>query len=127
MCWITKVGEGKRERKEDNKEMMSTTSQTSVNHSLFEEQDQISTQMGFNIPFPSNQAFPPLGCHQSLKSISAVVVPSLSSEPASSAANFAETLFSTAAQRPREDLTSSLVGGGGGQLLSLNRSRLNPW
>lgn len=104
---------------------MSTTSQTSLNHSLFEEQDQIPTQMGFNIPFPSNQAFPPLGCHQSLKSISAVV-PSLSSEPASSAPNFAETLFSTAVQRPREDLTSSLVGGGG-QLLSLNRSRVNPW
>ena len=104
---------------------MSTTSQTSVNHSLFEEQDQIPTQMGFNIPFPSNQAFPPLGCHQSLKSISAVV-PSLSSEPASSAPNFAETLFSTAVQRQREDLTSSLVGGGG-QLLSLNRSRVNPW
>ncbi|XP_027901924.1 probable WRKY transcription factor 13 isoform X2 [Vigna unguiculata] len=78
--------------------MMSTTSQTSVNHSLFEEQDQIPTQMGFNIPFPSTQAFAPL-----------------------------ETLFSTAVQRPRQDLTSSLVGGGGGQLLSLNRSRLNPW
>ncbi|XP_017407181.1 probable WRKY transcription factor 13 isoform X2 [Vigna angularis] len=79
--------------------MMSTTSQTSVNHSLFEEQDQIPTQMEFNIPFPSTQAFPPL-----------------------------ETLFSTAVQRQREDLTSSLIGGGGGgQLLSLNRSRLNPW
>jgi len=114
------------DKQEHNKEMMSTTSQTSVNHSLFEEQDQIPTQMGFNIPFPSTQAFAPLGCHQSLKSISAMV-PSLSSEPASSAANFAETLFSTAVQRPRQDLTSSLVGGGGGQLLSLNRSRLNPW
>ncbi|CAJ1974607.1 unnamed protein product [Sphenostylis stenocarpa] len=105
--------------------MMSTTSQTSVNHSLFDEQDQIPTQMGFTNPFPPNQAFPPLGCHQSLKSISAIV-PSLSSEPASSAANFAETLFSTAVQRPREDLTSSLVGGGG-EHLSLNRSRVNPW
>ncbi|WVZ20105.1 hypothetical protein V8G54_007427 [Vigna mungo] len=109
--------------------MMSTTSQTSVNHSLFEEQDQIPTQMEFNIPFPSTQAFPPLGCHQSLKSISALL-PSLSSEPASSSANFAETLFSTSVQRQREDLTSTLIGGGGGgggQLLSLNRSRLNPW
>ncbi|TKY73889.1 WRKY transcription factor 13 [Spatholobus suberectus] len=102
------------------------SSQTNVNHSLFEEQDQIPTQMGF-IPFPPNQAFPPLGCHQSLKPISAMV-PSLSSETAASAANFAETLLSTALQRPREDLTSSLGGGGGGgQLLSLNRSRVNSW
>ncbi|XP_020213068.1 probable WRKY transcription factor 13 isoform X2 [Cajanus cajan] len=104
--------------------MMSTTSQTNVNQSLFEEQDQISTQMGF-IPFPPNQTFPPLGCHQSLKPIGAIV-PSLSSETASSAANFAETLLSTAIQRPREDLTSSF-GGGEGQLLSLNRSRVNSW
>lgn len=105
--------------------MMSTTSQTNVNHSLFEEQDQIPTQMGlFNIPFPPNQTYPPLGCQTgTLKSISAIA-PSLSS-----AANFSETLLSTAVnQRPREeDLTSSLVGGGGGQLLSLSRSRVNSW
>lgn len=100
---------------------MSTTSQTNINDSLFEEQDQIPTQMGF-IPFPPNQTFPLLGCHQSLKPISAIV-PSLSSESASSAANFAETLLS----RPRQDLTSGLVGEGGGQLLSLNRSRVNSW
>ncbi|KAG4389737.1 hypothetical protein GLYMA_06G147500v4 [Glycine max] len=103
--------------------MMSTTN---VNHSLFEEQDQIPTQMGlFNIiPFPPNQTYPPLGCQTvTLKSISAIA-PSLSS-----AANFSETLLSTAVnQRPREeDLTSSLVGGGGGQLLSLSRSRVNSW
>lgn len=80
------------------------------------------------MPFPSTQAFPPLACHQSLKSITALL-PSLSSQPASSSANFPETLFSTSVQRQREDLTSSLIGGGGGggQLLSLNRSRLNPW
>ncbi|XP_027338899.1 probable WRKY transcription factor 13 [Abrus precatorius] len=109
--------------------MMSTTSQTIVNHSLFEEQDPNPTQMGF-IPFPPNLTFPLLGCHQSLKTISAIA-PSLSSEAAASTANFAETLFSTAVQRPREDLTSSLGGGGGGvgggQLFSMNRSRVNSW
>lgn len=103
--------------------MMSTTSQTNVNHSLFEEQDQIPTQMGlFNIPFPPNQTYPPLGCQTgTLKSISAIA-PSLSS-----ATSFSETLLSTAVQRPREDLTSNLLAGGGGQLLSLNRSRVNSW
>ncbi|XP_028229737.1 probable WRKY transcription factor 13 isoform X3 [Glycine soja] len=103
--------------------MMSTTSQTNVNHSLFEEQDQIPTQMGlFNIPFPPNQTYPPLGCQTgTLKSISAIA-PSLSS-----ATSFSETLLSTAVQRPREDLTSNLLAGGGGQLLSLSRSRVNSW
>nr|QFI57476.1 WRKY83 [Glycyrrhiza glabra] len=85
----------------------------------FEEQDQIPTQMEF-IPFPPMA----MGFHQSLKAISAIT-PSLSSE----AIDFAETLLATAVQKPREDLTSSLVGaGGGGQQFSLNRSRvINPW
>ncbi|XP_061375528.1 probable WRKY transcription factor 12 isoform X2 [Gastrolobium bilobum] len=87
---------------------MSTTSQTIVNHSLFEDQDQIPTQMGF-IPFSANLTFPSLGCHPSLKSIS-VIAPSLSSEAANSTANFAETLLATSVQKP-QDLTSIFGGG----------------
>ncbi|XP_028231004.1 probable WRKY transcription factor 13 [Glycine soja] len=75
---------------------MSTTSHSIVHHSLFEEQDQMPTQIGF-FPFPTNLTFPPLGCHQSsLK----------------------------AAQKSREDLTSSFRGA---QFLSLHRLSVNPW
>ena len=106
---------------------MSTTSQT-INQSLFEEQDQIPTQMGF-VPFPTNLTFPSLGCPQSLKAFGAIA-PSLSSE-AVSTAHLVETLLATTSQKPREDLTSSLGGGGGGggggRLLSLNRSSANSW
>lgn len=102
---------------------MSTTS--IVNHSLFEEQDQIPTQMGFH-PFPPNLTLPPFGCQQSLKAFSALAPSSLSSVAASSA-NLEGTLpATTTVQKPREDLTS-IFGGGGGQLLSLNRSSVNSW
>lgn len=106
---------------------MSTTNIVN-HHSLFdqEEDHEIPMQMGFNIPFPPNMTLPPLdNCHhQSLKGISAITPSSLSPE----AANFAETLLATAVQKPREfedHLTSSF--GGGGQLLSLNRSKVNSW
>ncbi|AES72754.1 putative transcription factor WRKY family [Medicago truncatula] len=82
---------------------MSTTNIVN-HHSLFDqEQDhEIPMQMGFNIPFPPNMTLPPLdNCHhQSLKAV----------------------------QKTREfddHLTSSF--GGGGQLLSLNRSKVNSW
>ncbi|XP_061344941.1 probable WRKY transcription factor 13 [Gastrolobium bilobum] len=99
---------------------MSTTSL--VNHSLFEEQDQMPMQMGF-LPFPSNLTLPPLVCHnQSLKAFSSIA-PSLASE-ADSASNLTETLFATSAQKSREDFSSSF---GGAQFLSLHRSSVNPW
>ena len=103
---------------------MSTTSEAIVNHSLFEENqdDQMHTQMGF-LPFPANLNLP-FGCHQSLKAFSAITSPSLASEAASAATNLAETLLVSAAQKQREDLTSFL---GAAQLLSLERSRANPW
>ncbi|XP_057417160.1 probable WRKY transcription factor 13 [Lotus japonicus] len=100
---------------------MSTRSQTIVNHSVFEEQDQIHPQMGF-IPFPANMAFPP---YQSLKTLNEIA-PSLSSEAASTS-SFAETLLTTSVQKPREDLITSTLGGGGDNLLSLNRSRVDSW
>ncbi|KAJ1429748.1 WRKY domain [Sesbania bispinosa] len=86
-----------------------------MSQNVFEEED----QMGF-IPFPANLTFP-------RSSISAIAPSSLSSEPPASTTNFAETLLSTTAlQKPQQDLTSTF--GGGGQLLSLNRSRsVNSW
>nr|ACU14983.1 unknown [Glycine max] len=104
---------------------MSTTSHPIVHHSLFDEQDQIPTQMGF-FSFPTNLTFPPLGCHQSsLKAFSSIAPSSLAISQQDSASNLtAETLFSTTAQKSREDLTSSF---GGGQFLSLHRSSVNPW
>ncbi|XP_027366972.1 probable WRKY transcription factor 13 isoform X2 [Abrus precatorius] len=104
---------------------MSTTSQTIVHHSLFEEQDQnMTTQMGF-FPFPTNISFPPLGCHQSsLKTFSSIAPSSLAISQTDSASNLSETLFSTTPQKSRADLTSSF---GGAQFLSLHRSSINPW
>ncbi|TKY60368.1 WRKY transcription factor 13 [Spatholobus suberectus] len=103
---------------------MSTTSHTLVHHSLFEEQDQMPTQMGF-FPFPTNLTFPPLGCHQSsLKAFSSITPSSLAISQQDSTSNLTETLFSTTAQKSREDLTSSF---GGAQFLSLHRSSVNPW
>jgi len=99
---------------------MSTTSHTIAHHSLFEEQDQISTQMGF-FPFPTNLTLPPLGCHQSsLKAFSSITPSSLAISQQDSPSNLTETLF----QKSREDLTSSF---GGAQFLSLHRSSVNPW
>ncbi|XP_068470499.1 probable WRKY transcription factor 13 isoform X2 [Phaseolus vulgaris] len=99
---------------------MSTTSHTIAHHSLFEEQDQIPTQMGF-FPFPTNLTLPPLGCHQSsLKAFSSITPSSLAISQQDSTSNLTETLF----QKSREDLTS---GFGGAQFLSLHRSSVNPW
>ncbi|KAG5041236.1 hypothetical protein JHK85_013712 [Glycine max] len=105
---------------------MSTTSHSIVHHSLFEEQDQMPTQIGF-FPFPTNLTFPPLGCHQSsLKAFSSIAPSSsLAISQQDSVSNLtAETLFSTTAQKSREDLTSSF---GGAQFLSLHRLSVNPW
>ncbi|KAI4345158.1 hypothetical protein L6164_012310 [Bauhinia variegata] len=99
-------------------------SETIVNHGLFEGQDQMPTQMGF-LPFPANLIFPPLGCHQSLKTFTTIAPSLVSSEAVSNTANLTETLLASVAQKPREDLTSTL--GAGSQLLSLQRSSLNPW
>ncbi|KAK7399450.1 hypothetical protein VNO78_10632 [Psophocarpus tetragonolobus] len=104
---------------------MSTTSHSIVHHSLFEEQDQMPTQMGSFFPFPTNLTFPPLGCHQSsLKGFSSIGSSSVAISQEDSTSNLTETLFSTTAQKSREDLTSSL---GGAQFLSLHRSSVNPW
>ncbi|KAI4317175.1 hypothetical protein L6164_025069 [Bauhinia variegata] len=99
-------------------------SQAMVNHGLFEGQDQVPTvQTGF-FPFPGNLSFPSLGCHQSLKTLSAIAPSLLASEAASNTANLTETLLASVAHKPREDLNSTL---GGIPLLSLQRSSLNPW
>lgn len=101
---------------------MSTTSHTIGHHSLFEEQDQIPTQMGF-FPFSSNLTLPPLGCHQSsLKAFNSITTPSSLpiSQQDSSTSNLTQTLF----HKSREHLTSTF---GGPQFLSLHRSTLNPW
>ncbi|RDY13227.1 putative WRKY transcription factor 13, partial [Mucuna pruriens] len=95
---------------------MSTTSHTIVHHSLFEDQDQMPTQTGF-FPFPTNLPFPPLGCHQSsLKAFSSIAPSSLAISQQDSTTNLTETLFSTTAQKSREDLTSCF---GGAQFLAL--------
>ncbi|CAL0319659.1 unnamed protein product [Lupinus luteus] len=85
-------------------------STTSLNHSFFEEQDQIPTQMGF-FPFPPNLTLPPLRAFSAM----------------ASSENFAGNLPSnTTLHKPRPNLISSL--GGQGQLLSLNRSsHVNSW
>jgi hypothetical protein len=96
-----------------------------VNHNLYEEQNQIPTQMGF-IPFPTNQTFPSLGCNnQSLKALSSMAS-SLTSESADSTSNLTQTLLSSAnpQKSSREYLTPSF---GGTQFLSLQRSSVNPW
>ncbi|KAG5058373.1 hypothetical protein JHK82_013344 [Glycine max] len=105
---------------------MSTTSHSIVHHSLFEEQDQMPTQIGF-FPFPTNLTFPPLGCHQSSLKAFSSIAPSSSlviSQQDSVSNLTAETLFSTTAQKSREDLTSSFRGA---QFLSLHRLSVNPW
>ncbi|CAL0305306.1 unnamed protein product [Lupinus luteus] len=84
-----------------------------VNQSCYEEQDQIQAQMGF-LPFSPNLTLPPL------KDFTAIAPNSLSSVAVSS-----ENFATTTVKKPWQDLTSSF--GGGGQLLSLNRSSVNSW
>lgn len=84
------------------------------------------TQIGF-FPFPTNLTFPPLGCHQSSLKAFSSIAPSSSlviSQQDSVSNLTAETLFSTTAQKSREDLTSSFRGA---QFLSLHRLSVNPW
>lgn len=105
---------------------MSTTSPAIINHSLFEDQNEMPAQMGF-VPFPiTNMSFPPLDCNQSLKAFSSIAS-SLASEGDSTSNLTVETLLATTALKSRSDhqyLTSSF---GGPQFLSLHRSSVNPW
>ncbi|AET04607.2 putative transcription factor WRKY family [Medicago truncatula] len=93
-----------------------------IDHHLFEEENQISTQMGF-IPFPTNLTFPSLDCNQSLKAFSSIAS-SLTSE-SDSTSNLTQTLLTTNPQKSKEYLTSSF--GGSTPFLSLHGSIVNPW
>jgi len=93
-----------------------------IDHNLFEEENQIPTQMGF-IPFPTNLTFPFLDCNQSLKAFSSIAS-SLTSE-SDSTSNLTQTLLTTNPQKSKEYLTSSF--GGSTPFLSLHRSIVHPW
>ncbi|XP_042494079.1 probable WRKY transcription factor 24 [Macadamia integrifolia] len=99
---------------------MSSTSQAMLNQGLFEDQDHMSSQLGFYTSPPSWN-FTPLGCYQSLRFLS-------SSNPSSTGAditcnNLSDQNISTTAPKHRD--VSSLLGEF--ETASLQRSSHNIW
>lgn len=109
---------------------MAATSQASLNQlqPLFEDIQEMPTQMGF-FPYPPHMTYPQLGsCHQSFKGF-IIPPPSLAADHhAPSTANLTETLVSSATthkQRDDQDTVASDLGGP--HVLSLQRSSANLW
>lgn len=116
---------------------MSSTTQAMLNQSLFDQEQEMQTQMGF-LPFPPSLSFPLLGScnNQSLKSFTINSLPHPSSlaaheneVPSSTTINLTETLLLSSAGniKQREDHITSSADLGGPQLLSLQRSSANLW
>ncbi|KAK6922907.1 WRKY domain [Dillenia turbinata] len=100
---------------------MSSTAQAMINHGLFEDHQEIPTQIGGSYPLPTNLSFTPFGCNQSLKIYT--TIPSSLVADASPSLN--DTLLtSSTSKQIREDIINSHIGT---QLLSLQSSSANLW